>query len=151
MSVSRSYHCESGLASHRSDSYLPHNYFFATTPSRQPIRPGGCTIYVPNASVVEVTFSGSIKNLFTVTSVVGFQLSLYNVLSGPVSESQVLYFPKATIANEQTAALSTTYRWALCSGTYVVTVYLVNDSGTSLDPMKEFRAWGELSIGINKK
>jgi hypothetical protein len=123
------------------------------------LSPVGYTIYVPHASVVEVTFSGTIivpakvLGAADVYSSAGFQLGIYNTLTGPVSEFRVPHSPRASLndvaPNEgepnHMIAVSTTYRWKLCAGTYVVNVYIITAVFASLG------AWGQLSIGINRQ
>ena len=145
------------MTSYRNESY-PEKIYTFTEAGCVPLTVQGCTIYLPHASVVDVTFSGSITvpNLELGELVrdgpVGLRLSIEDVLS-PGSPSLAHAFPlsslSATFDNAVSVCVATTYAWTLCSGTYTVRVYLCNDSDSSF--IEALSVYGELSIGISKR
>ena len=159
--------CDNGYASCLTEAYPLKAYTLIYNTSGYasvPLSPTGYTIYVPRASIVDITFSGTIvAPPDTVPPIIsstygkaGFQLGLYNTVSGPLSELPVPYPPTGSLNNNQTPALqnqiavSTTYKWKLCTGTYVVNVYIVSD-GTSAQQFGVLNASGQLSIGITRQ
>ena len=143
--------CEGGLSSVRTEDYAPVTY------SNTPVSPivslplsssGGVYITLPHAAVLQATFSGTITGRGENLGDVGFQLGCYNVLGGLYSESLGTYYPYQTIVGGESAAVSVTFAWPLCAGTYVINVYL---NQKELGTYTELTASGELAIVMTKK
>ena len=121
---------------------------FVSTPL---VRSSAVSVYVSQPSVIQVTFSGTITGIAPEgtppSGVVGFQLSMYNVLGGVVTASSVPRYPVGTLSGADSIAVSSTYAWSVCAGTYVVNVALIQTDGT----YESLNAEGDLCIVTTKK
>ena len=143
--------CESGMSSCRTDSYD-----VAITSEVAPItvaalRPGGYYITLQHASIVQVTFSGTIRGAsspITPYGTAGFFLGIYNVLGTVYSETTTSKTSYGTVLGSQSVPVSVKTAWPLCAGTYVINVYLFQNVGGSLTDVE---ASGDLCIVMTKK
>lgn len=150
--------CESGLSSCRTDSYD-----VAITSATGPItvaalRPGGYYITLQHASIVQVSFSGTIQGIETpvlqtaapseTSGTAGFFLGMYNVLGTVYSETTTSKTSYGTVSGSTSIPVSVKSAWPLCAGTYVINVYVFQNSGGSLAAVE---ASGDLCIVMTKK
>lgn len=119
------------------------------------IRPGGYYITLQYASVVQVSFSGTIQGpeLLTATADptpttgnVGFFLGIYNVLGTVYSESTGSKNSYGTLSGSDCVPVSVKSAWPLCAGTYVINVYAFQEGA-----LTALEASGELCIVITRK
>ena len=131
--------------------FTPKNYV-VTLPFNSALltRDHAVSVYVSQPSVIQVTFSGTITGVTTDPTIdadVGFQLSMYNILGGITTSSYVNNYPRGTIYESGSIAVSTTYAWTVCAGTYVINVTVKQPRGL----YGVLKAGGDLCIVTTRK